>query len=66
MRLIVNGENVDMPGVTTLLSLLEALHVRGQRVAVLVNDDVVPPAARATFVLREGDRVEILTFAGGG
>ncbi len=66
MQLIVNGESVNLPGVTTMASLLEALHVRADRVALLVNDDVVPPAARATFVLHEGDRVEILTFAGGG
>lgn len=66
MQLIVNGESVNLPGVTALASLLEMLRIRGDRVAVLVNDDVVPPATRATFVLHEGDRVEILTFAGGG
>lgn len=66
MQLVVNGESVNLPGVATLASLLEVLHIRGDRVALLVNDDVVPPAARAAFVLHEGDRVEILTFAGGG
>ncbi|NLF15843.1 MAG: sulfur carrier protein ThiS [Lentisphaerae bacterium] len=66
MRLIVNGETLLLPAVTDLPSLLAALDLRGDRVALLVNDDVVPLEARPTHVLRDDDRVEILTFAGGG
>jgi len=35
-------------------------------VATVVNDDVVPSGLRAARQLQEGDRIEILTFAGGG
>lgn len=66
MRLIINGETLELPAVTDLPSLLAALDLRGDRVALLVNDDVVPPEARPEYVLRDDDRVEILTFAGGG
>jgi thiamine biosynthesis protein ThiS len=35
-------------------------------VAAVVNDRVVPAAEQAVTLLAEGDRVELLTFAGGG
>lgn len=36
------------------------------RVAVEVNEDVVPRRAFSAHRLHEGDRVEIVTFVGGG
>jgi sulfur carrier protein len=36
------------------------------RVAVEVNLEVVPRGKHQTHVLRDGDRLEIVTFVGGG
>ena len=66
MKVHVNGEAMERPAGETLADLLATLGAGGGRVATLVNDDVVPAAARATQTLAEGDRIEILTFAGGG
>ncbi len=67
MKLIVNGEAFEHRGEALLPAVLSAYGVAaGARVAVVVNDDVVPQARRDETVLREGDRIEILTFAGGG
>ncbi len=67
MRLVVNGESFEHHGDPVLPAVLSAYGVvAGARVAVVVNDDVVPQARRDKFALREGDKVEILTFAGGG
>ena len=66
MKVYVNGEAMERPAGETLAALLAALGTGCGRVAALVNDEVVPAAAHATQYLAEGDRVEILTFAGGG
>jgi len=66
MELLVNGEKMERPEGDTPAALLAALGADAARTAVLVNDDVVPQARRAALALHAGDRVEILTFAGGG
>lgn len=66
MHVQVNGETLERPAGETLAVLLVALGAGTGRVATLVNDDVIPSAARAKHVLADGDRIEILTFAGGG
>jgi len=66
MNLHVNGEAMERPAGETLAALLVALDAGSRRVATVVNDNVVPAAERATHILAAGDRVEILTFAGGG
>jgi len=66
MRLIINGEPIERPATCSLEALLRELKLKAERVATVVNDDVVPSGLRAMRSLHEGDRVEILTFAGGG
>jgi len=66
MELLVNGETLERPEGETPAGLLVALGADAGRVAVLVNDEVVPQARRAAAALHAGDRVEVLTFAGGG
>lgn len=66
MRLFVNGEETILGDVCTVAQLLKAVNPAAARVAVLVNDAVVKTEERGTHVLRDRDRIEILTFAGGG
>jgi sulfur carrier protein len=66
MILMVNGEKHAHRGDGTLLTLLQELQADGNRVATMVNDAVVGKEQRAAVTLREGDRVEVLMFAGGG
>jgi len=46
--------------------LLKTLVPGAARVAVLVNDTVVKAERRESHLLKDGDHVEILAFAGGG
>jgi thiazole synthase len=63
----LNGEPRALPAdQATVARLLETLAVAGRRVAVEVNGRVVARAEHAAFRLREGDRVEVVTFVGGG
>lgn len=67
MRLILNGETREFPdAVKNVADLLEALQLTGKFVAVEVNQELVPRAQHATHFLRDGDRVEAVTFVGGG
>ena len=66
MRVTINGEPRDLSGPTTVATLLAALGLKTEGVAVAVNLSVVPRGAHAATPLREGDRVEILQAVGGG
>ena len=66
MKLTLNGEARELAGPLTLQQWLDELNPGGGRVAAVVNDRVIPAAERAALMLKDGDRVEVLTFAGGG
>ncbi|MBU4200103.1 MAG: sulfur carrier protein ThiS [Verrucomicrobia bacterium] len=66
MKIIVNGEPRECQNACSILDLLDELNIPADQAAIVVNDDVVSPKRRAYIVLREGDRVEILTLAAGG
>ncbi len=66
MKLTVNGDLVEVPDGSTIATLLSQLRIDPSRVAVERNLDVVPRRTYAEARLAEGDRVEIVTFVGGG
>ncbi len=68
MRITLNGESHEITGdgAPTVNVLLQSLGLAGSRVAVEVNGDVVPKDAHADHALAAGDRVEVVTFVGGG
>ena len=66
MHLVLNGEAIERSSPCSLEALLRELKLKAERVATVVNDDVVSSGLRAACQVQEGDRVEILTFAGGG
>ena len=66
MRLIVNGESLEISNVETLQDLLKELQIEPQRVAVEINVSIIKKSDYSTFKLNEGDRVEIVNFIGGG
>ena len=61
----VNGEMMDVNG-RTVTELLESMDYGSQRVAVEINEAIVPRAEYGGTVLSEGDCVEIVRFVGGG
>lgn len=66
LALLVNGEARTVPEGCTVASLLRGLGMDGRRIAVAVNQDVVPRSHFASRPLAPGDRVEILEAVGGG
>ena len=66
MDIVVNGETRTVREGATVLSLLAELSLPESRVAVERNLAIVRKADFAGTVLGHGDRIEIVTFVGGG
>lgn len=65
MKLIVNGEPVEATA-RTLQDLLSELDLTGPWLATAVDGDFVPAGDRASFDLRDGAAIEILSPMQGG
>ncbi len=66
VSLIVNGARRSIVAGATALDVVVELGLEGRPVAVELNEQVVPRAQLAGCILREGDRMEIVTLVGGG
>ena len=66
MHIQLNGERRDVPDGLTLAALIESLGMKVDRVAAELNLEIIPRANWQTTQLKEGDRLEIVHFVGGG
>jgi sulfur carrier protein len=69
LRLVLNGQARDFEGLEEMASLeqlLGELGVKGDRVAVERNGEIVPRALWAGTMVGNGDRLEVVHFVGGG
>lgn len=66
MRLFINGTERTFTTVSSLAGLIEELAMKGDRVAVELNCEIVPRAEWSNTALHDGDRLEIVHFVGGG
>jgi thiazole synthase len=66
VHLTVNGERRMLPDGLTVARLLEQLGYDRRRVAVEINEELVPRLRHGEHALTEGDRVEVVTLVGGG
>jgi sulfur carrier protein len=65
MRLVVNGEPQDVPA-ATLADALQSLDLAEAKVATALNGEFVPARARASTLVKDGDRIEIVAPRQGG
>ncbi len=66
MQVQVNGEIMELPLKATVATLIEQMALAGKRLAVEVNEDIVPRSQHADFTLNEGDCIEVVQAIGGG
>lgn len=66
IRIQVNGEVREWRSGATVADLLQDLAITTERVAVEVNLEILDRAVFSQRCLQDGDRVEILSFIGGG
>jgi len=69
LTVILNGQSRDfdaLPEAASLEQLIGELGLKGDRVAVEHNGEIVPRAGWAGTTLNGGDRLEVVHFVGGG
>ncbi len=66
MEILVNGTPHVVPADTTVAQLLAILDIQGKRLAVEVNQELVPRSQFDSVVLSPHDTVEIVHAIGGG
>jgi thiamine biosynthesis protein ThiS len=62
----VNSKETQIPEGTSVQKLLEILAFAQKRVAVEVNTQLVTKGEWPSVLLKAGDRIEIVSFVGGG
>ena len=66
MLVIINGEERTIKDGSTILDVLRALKIEEKVMAVAVNMQIVKKEQWENYKLKEGDKVEFLSFTGGG
>lgn len=66
IEIIVNGKPRQIASGATVKDLIATLGLAGKPVAVERNREVVPRARHGETQLAAGDRLEVVTFVGGG
>jgi len=66
VNLFVNGENVKLPDNANIKDLIEHLGCQDQRIALEVNETIIPKSTHEQFLLSDNDKIEIIKAVGGG
>lgn len=66
ITITLNGEPRDIHDGSTVDDMLGIIGAEKQRVAVVVNENIIYAEKRSTLVLQENDQVEVLAFTEGG
>jgi len=64
--IILNGENKQIGNNTTITQLLQSLDLVNKRLAIEINQQLIPRSEFTSHTLNELDKVEIVQAIGGG
>ncbi len=66
MTVTINGEARQIPDGLSVAGMIEQLGMKGNRVAIERNLDILPRAHWQETQVQPGDKFEIVHFVGGG
>jgi sulfur carrier protein len=66
MQIIINGTQRDIPDRFSAAELITSMGLAGKRIALEVNEEIVPRSTYLDYFLSANDRVEIVNAIGGG
>jgi len=66
MKIIVNGERFDFPNSLNVEELIDYLGFQNQRIALEVNETIIPKSNHGAYILSNNDKVEVINAVGGG
>ncbi len=66
MNVVLNGTPKELPPGTTVAALIESMELGTDTYAVEINARVVKKNQHPVVAIQDGDRIEVVTFVGGG
>ena len=66
MKIQVNGKAIQVDSSFTIADLINQLGYQDQRIAVEINEAIIPKSTHAEYVISEADKIEIIKAVGGG
>lgn len=66
ISILLNGEHTQIDKSTTIIQLLHGLNLAEKRLAVEINQEIIPRSEFETYRLNAEDKVEIVQAIGGG
>ena len=62
----VNGKQIQLTSEMSVADYLEENNYQINRIAVEMNEEILPKYSYSDTMLKDGDRLEVVTFVGGG
>ena len=66
MKILVNGEKISLPEDSSIEDLIMHLGYQNQRIAIEINESIIPKSNHSSFLLQDLDKVEVINAVGGG
>ena len=62
----VNGKQIQLTSEMSVADYLEQNNYQINRIAVEMDEEILPKYSYSETMLKDGDRLEVVTFVGGG
>lgn len=62
----VNGKQIQLTSEMSVADYLEQNNYQINRIAVEMNEEILPKYSYSETMLKDGDRLEVVAFVGGG
>ena len=66
MHIVLNGKKFTINEKDTINILLKKIDIKSSKIAIEVNKVVIPKEKYRDFKFKKNDKVEVVTFIGGG
>ena len=66
MNIAINGEQRTVDDGITIEQLISLLDLENKRLAIELNQEIIPRSEHASYTLKQDDKIEIVQAIGGG
>ena len=66
MEILVNSKKISLPDDSNIEDLIVHLGYQNQRIAIEINELIIPKSNHSSFLLKDLDKVEVINAVGGG
>lgn len=66
IQLIINGQSQQFEAPLNVAQLIDCLDLKGKRIAIECNGEIIPRSQFSELMLKHGDHLEVVVAVGGG